>query len=173
MYYALRRIFIIFLLSLLVFMTGCLSKDKEVLQSQTTAYNEELEFCRNVQKAINKSFALIDRDRTASSSEAVKELALQIELIEKRYSSSDFDEIIPCQHATDLIKHNLNAVKLGKSAIDNINKYYSQEEFSTNLSLSNWYGYVSDISNVFSCLNYSSRKLVSINKVLESGKPIK
>jgi hypothetical protein len=152
---------------------GCFSKDKEVLRTQTIAYNEELEFCRNVQILINKDFAVIHQNETALSSEAVKELAVQIELIEKRYSSSDFDKIIPSQDASDLIKHNLSAVRLGKSAVDNINKFYSQDKSSPNWSLSNWYAYVSDISNVHSCLNYSSRKLASINKVLEQGKPIK
>lgn len=168
-----KRIFIVLLLSLLIFLNGCMSKDKEVLQTQTLAYNEELEFYRNVQREINKSFAVIDQNKSASSSEAVKELATQIKLIEERYSISNFDEIIPCQDATDLIKHNINAVRLGKSAVENISKFYSQDKSSPNWSLSNWYGYVSDISNVHSCLNYSSRKLVSINKLLQLGKPIK
>lgn len=173
MYFAKKRVFIILLLSLLIFLNGCISKDKEILQTQTKAYNEELDFYRNVQKEINQSFAVIDQNETILSSEAVKELSIQIELIEKRYSSSDFDEIIPCEYATDFIKHNLGAVRLGKSAIENINKYYSQDKSSPSWSLSNWYAYVSDISNVYSCLNYSSRKLVSINEMLELGKPIK
>lgn len=168
-----KRIFIILLLSSLIFMNGCLSKEKEVLQIQTIAYNEELEFNRNVQKAINQSFIVIDQNHTTLSSKAVNELAVQIELIEKRYSFSNFDEIIPCKDATDFIKHNLGAVRLGKSAIDNINKYYDQDKSSPSWSMSNWYAYVSDISNVLSCLNYTSRNLASINKVLEQGKPIK
>ncbi len=168
-----KKIFTILLLSFLVSLNGCMSKDKEVLQIQTIAYNEELEFCRNVQKTINQSFAVIDQNETSLTSEAVKELAVQIELIEKRYSASDFDEIIPCKDARDFIKHNLGAVRLGKSAIDNISKYYDQDKSSPSWSMSNWYAYVSDISNVFSCLNYSSRKLVSINEMLESGKSIK
>lgn len=173
MHFTKKRVFLILLLSLSIFLNGCMLKDKEILQVETIAYNEELEFCQNVQKAINRSFAVIDQNETTLSSEAVRELSIQIELIDKRYSSSDFDEIIPCEYATDLIKHNLSAVRLGKSAVDNINKFYSQDKSSPNWSLSNWYAYVSDISNVYSCLNYSSRKLVSINEMLELGKPIK
>ena len=98
---------------------------------------------------------------------------IQLELIEERYLSSNFDEIVPCKDATNFIAYNLDAVRLGKSAMDNINKFYNQDSSSSNCSTSNWYSFVSDISNVYSNLNYAERKLDSIRNTLEQGVPIK
>ncbi len=80
-------------------------------------------FYQNALKAINNSYNDIGEYETDSSVPAVKELLVQFELIEKRYLSSNFDEIIPCQDATNFIKYNLDAVRLGKSAVDSINRF--------------------------------------------------
>jgi hypothetical protein len=168
-----KRIFVVLLLLIPVILNGCLSNDKEVLQIQTQAYNDELAFYQNTLKAISNCHSDIGEYETDSSVSAIRELLVQIDLIEKRYISSDFDEILPCEDAANFIKYNLDAVRLGKSAVDNIKKFYSQDRSSPDWSLSNWYSFVSDISNVYSNFTYASRKLESISNTLEQGNPIK
>lgn len=164
---------IVFLLTIILVLNGCLSKDKELLLTQTEAYSYELEFNHNTFREINKNFILINKEKTEASLAAVEELSTQLDLIEKRYSSSDFAEILPCEDAKSFIYCNLDAVRLGKSAVNNINSYYLQDSSSTDWSMSGWYGYVSDISNMYSNLYYSSKRLESIENLLSKGKPIK
>lgn len=164
---------IVILLFITLILNGCLSKDKELLLSQTEAYSYELEFYQNTFREINKNFTLINKEKTEASLAAVEELSTQLDLIEKRYSSSDFDEILPCEYAESFIYCNLDAVRLGKSAVNNINEYYQQDSSSSDLSMSGWHGYVSNISNMYSNLYYSIKRLESIENLLSEGKPIK
>ena len=156
-----------------VILIDCQPNDKEVLQLQTQAYNDELEFYQSTLKAINNCHSDIGEYETASAVSAIRELSIQFELIEMRYTSTDFDKILPCEDAANFIKYNLDAVRLGKSAVDNIEKFYNQDRSSPDWSLSDWYSFVSDISNVYSNFTYASRKLDSISKTLEKGSPIK
>ncbi|NLB32650.1 MAG: hypothetical protein GX818_02635 [Tissierellia bacterium] len=168
-----KQMFILLLLFLLFILNGCMLKDKETYKTQIQAYEDEEAFYKNSLRVINKCFVDIGEDDTASSASAVKELSIQMKLIEERYLSSNFDEIVPCKDATNFIKFNLDAVRLGKSAVDNISKYYKQDKSSFDWSASNWYAYVSDISNVYSNFTYAAKKLETIRNNLEQEKPIK
>lgn len=168
-----KQIFIVILLFLFVILNGCLSNDKEIIQTQLQAYNDEKAFSQNALKTIYKNYTEIGEDETVESASAVKELEIQFKLIEERYTSSDFDEILPCKDAENFIKFQLDAVRLGKSAVENISKYYNQDSASPDWSSSDWYSYISDISNVYSNFTYSSKRLESIRSTLEKGEPIK
>ena len=168
-----KGIYVVFLLFIPVILNGCFSNDEEILQIQTQAYNDELAFYESTLKTIKNCQSDIGEDETDAAVSAIGQLSNQFELIEERYTSSDFDNILPCEDASDFVKYNLDAVRLGKSAVDNIEKFYNQDRSSQDWSLSDWHSFISDISNVYSNFTYASRKLESISNTLEKGLPIK
>jgi hypothetical protein len=167
-----KRIVFIFIL-LLITLIGCSSSDSELMNTQIQAYNDELAFCQNALKVIDKYYSDISEYETTSSSTAAREIWVQFDLIEQRYSSSDFNNVVPCEDATMFINNMLEASIFGKSAIDSLNKFYSQDRSSSSWSSAEWKSFTADISDAYSYFTYASTNLESIRSILESGQPIK